>query len=98
MKSNLIIHPGLYLKEDVIEANQLSVTKAAELLGVTRVNLSNILNEKTSISASMAIRISQVFGGTADIWLKLQMQYDLLVAQNKFEENKIHLAKYEPAL
>ncbi|WP_158961218.1 HigA family addiction module antitoxin [Myroides fluvii] len=98
MKSNLIIHPGLYLKEDVIEANQLSVTKAAELLGVTRVNLSNILNEKTNISASMAIRISQVFGGTADIWLKLQMQYDLVVEQKKFEENKIHLAKYEPVL
>lgn len=46
----------------------------------------------------MAIRISQVFGGTADIWLKLQMQYDLVVEQQHFDRNKIQLDKYEPVL
>lgn len=67
MNFNVIIHPGVYLKENRVEENQLSVTKAAELLGVTRVILSNITNEKTSINASMTIQISQVFVGTTDI-------------------------------
>ncbi|MDM1500549.1 HigA family addiction module antitoxin [Myroides odoratimimus] len=98
MKSKFIIHPGSYLREDILEYNQISVTKAAELLGITRVNLSNIINEKTNISANMAIRISKVFGGTADIWLKLQMQYDLLNEQNNFEMNKVQLKKFESVL
>lgn len=67
MNFNVIIHPGVYLKENRVDENQLSVTKVAELLGVTRVILSNVTNEKTSINTSMTIQISQVFDGTTDI-------------------------------
>jgi antitoxin HigA-1 len=71
------IYPGEILKNEVIEANELTVTKAAKLLGVTRVTLSNVLNQKSDISPDMAFRISKVFGGTADIWANLQTKYNM---------------------
>ena len=94
MAQNLTLHPGVLLKEDILEFNNLSVTEAAKLLGITRINLSNIINEKTSISPNMAIRISKVFGGSPDFWLKLQMRYDLINAENDFEKQNILLEKY----
>lgn len=94
MNKNLSIHPGQFLKEDILEFNNLSVTGAAELLGTTRINLSNILNEKTAITPNMAIRISKVFGGTPEIWLRLQMKYDLLNAIEEFEEKNINLQEF----
>lgn len=97
MIKNLSIHPGQYLKEDILEFNNLTVTKAATLLGITRINLSNILNEKTAISPNMAIRISKVFGGTPDIWLKLQLKYDLVNALKTFEEKETILEEFEYA-
>lgn len=94
MAQNLTLHPGVLLKEDILEFNNLSVTEAAKLLGITRINLSNIINEKTSISPNMAIRISKVFGGSPDFWLKLQMRYDLINAEKDFEKQNILLEKY----
>ncbi len=75
------IHPGELLKEEVILANNLSITEAESLLGVTRSALFNIVNEKAAISPEMAIRIAAVFGGTPDIWVRLQAKYDLLAAK-----------------
>lgn len=97
MIKNLSIHPGQFLKEDILEFNNLTVTEAAKLLGITRINLSNILNEKTSISPNMAIRISKVFGGTPDIWLKLQLKYDLLNALENFDKQDTHLQEFHYA-
>jgi len=97
MIKNLSIHPGKLLKEDILEFNNLTVTETAKLLGITRINLSNILNEKTSISPNMAIRISKVFGGTPDIWLKLQLKYDLLNALEDFNEQNNHLQEFHYA-
>lgn len=97
MNRNLKLHPGILLKEDILEFNNLSVTQAAKLLGITRINLSNILNEKTSISPNMAIRISKVFGGSPYLWLRLQLKYDLINAQVHFDEKNTHLEKFEYA-
>lgn len=94
MIKNLSIHPGQFLREDILEFNNLTITEAAKLLGITRINLSNIINEKTSISPNMAIRISKVFGGTPDIWLKLQLKYDLLNAIEDFNEKNTQLQEY----
>ena len=55
----------------------LSVTAAAEALGVTRKTLSDLLNGHTRVSLEMAIRLEKVFGSTADTWIGMQMQYDL---------------------
>lgn len=74
-------HPGETLKEDVLPALGLTVTQAAEQLGVARVTLSRMINGRAAISADMAIRLAQWLGGSAEIWLRLQLQYDLWHAE-----------------
>jgi len=90
-------HPGEILSEMILKANNLTVEKASQLLGVSRPNLSNVVNCKSGISPLMAIRISKVFGGNAAIWIKLQYSYDLRKAEKEFEEMNIQLVKYEEA-
>lgn len=74
-------HPGEILKEFCIEPLELTVTRAAESLGVTRKTLSMLLNGKSGISPEMALRLSKVFGRTPEAWLRLQLQYDLWKAK-----------------
>ncbi|MCP4683152.1 MAG: HigA family addiction module antidote protein [Desulfobacterales bacterium] len=70
-------HPGEIIKEFCIEPLNLTVTKAAESLGVTRKTLSMLLNGKSGISPEMSLRLSKVFGRSPEGWLRLQLQYDL---------------------
>jgi len=70
-------HPGGVVSRECIEPLGLTITDAAEALGVTRNTLSELVNEKRGISPEMAVRLSKVFGGTADGWLVQQAQYDL---------------------
>lgn len=91
------IHPGIILKEDVIEPNQLSIGKAAELLGVSRLTLSKIANGKGSITPNIALRIEKVFGGNADFWLRMQRGYDLIEEKVRFETNPPKLIHFEIA-
>lgn len=88
------IHPGEILREEVINANELTVTAAAKMLGVTRTTLSNILNGKSDISPEMCYRIAGVFGGTADIWANLQTKYNLRSIAEKVSTFK--LTPYHP--
>ena len=88
------IHPGEILRDEVIETNGLTVTAAAKLLGVTRVTLSNVLNQKSDISPDMAYRIAKVFGGTADIWANLQTKYNMHQAAERLKDLK--LTPYHP--
>ncbi len=74
-------HPGEILKEDVILANALTITDASILLGVSRPSLSNVLNRKSPITPQLATRIAKVFGGTADIWIRLQLSFDMREAE-----------------
>ena len=74
------IHPGEILREEVINANALTVTDAAKLLGISRQTLNHIVNMKSDITPDMAFRIAKVFGGTADIWANLQTKYNLQLA------------------
>lgn len=73
------------LREEVIKANELTITQAAKMLGITRTTLSNILKEKSDISPEMCIRIAAVFGGTAQIWADLQSEYNLSKAAIKMK-------------
>src|SRR5438132_6335772 len=68
-------HPGLSVRHDCIEPLGLTITEAAEALGVTRQALNNLVNGKSGISADMAIRLGKAFGGDAETWLRLQMAY-----------------------
>ena len=76
-------HPGLSVKLDCLEPLGLSVTSAAQALGVGRQTLSNLINAKAGISPEMAIRLSRAFGGSPESWLRLQMAYDLAQVQDE---------------
>jgi addiction module HigA family antidote len=70
-------HPGKVVFDECIEPLGLTITDAAAALGVTRTTLSELVNGKRGISPEMALRISQVFGGSAQSWIVQQAQYDL---------------------
>jgi len=70
-------HPGGFVLRECIEPLGLTITQAAEALGVTRKSLSELVNEKCGISPEMAVRLSKVFGGSEETWLLQQAQYDL---------------------
>jgi addiction module HigA family antidote len=78
-------HPGEIIRDLCIEPLKLTVTEAAEALGVTRKTLSTLLNARAGISPEMALRLSRVFGRTPEGWLKLQLQYDLWRAQQALD-------------
>ena len=78
-------HPGEIVKELCLEPLGLSVTEAAEGLGVSRKTLSSILNGRAGISPEMAIRLSIAFDTSAESWLNQQVQYDLWQAEQKRE-------------
>ena len=81
------VHPGAIVREDCLASLGLSVTEAAQRLGVGRQALSSIVNEKSAISIEMAYRLSKAFGSTPAQWLRMQLAYDL--AQSKDLEKKI---------
>ena len=70
-------HPGGVVLRQCIEPLDLSITDAAAALGVTRTTLSELVNGKRGISPEMAVRLSKVFGRSAESWLVQQVQYDL---------------------
>lgn len=70
-------HPGEVLRDGVFTDSNITVTEFAKRLGVTRVALSNVLNGKAGISASMSLRLTAALGGSAESWLHMQANYDL---------------------
>jgi addiction module HigA family antidote len=80
-------HPGEILREQM---GDMRVTVLAEHLGVSRVTLSRLLNGNAGISADMALRLSEAFGTTPDLWLNMQTQYDLWQA-SKTKRKRIAL-------
>jgi antitoxin HigA-1 len=79
-------HPGEVLKDGVFEGSNLTVTRFAEQIGVTRAALSRVLNGKAAISPDMALRLSEALGGSAESWLHMQADYDLWQARQKPRE------------
>jgi antitoxin HigA-1 len=82
-------HPGLSVRHDCLEPLGLSVTDAAKRLGVSRKQLSDVLNGHSGISPEMAIRLDKAFGGGADTWFRLQAAYDLAQAMKKADAIKV---------
>jgi addiction module HigA family antidote len=74
-------HPGLVVLQECIEPLGLTITEAAEALGVTHNTLSGLVNGWRGVSPEMAVRLSKVFGGNAEGWLVQQAQYDLAHVQ-----------------
>jgi addiction module HigA family antidote len=84
-------HPGEVLKEMYLEPLGLTVTIAAESLGITRKTLSELVNGRSGISTSMALRLSKAFGTTPELWLNMQQNYDLWKAKKKTKLSKVKI-------
>jgi len=82
-------HPGEIIRELCLEPLGISVTEAAEGLGVSRKTLSSILNGRAGISPEMAIRLSIAFDTSPESWLNQQSQYDLWLAEQKRDSLKV---------
>ena len=82
-------HPGEVLKEMYVDPLGLTVTKVAESLGITRKTLSELINGRSGISISMALRLSKAFGTTPELWLNMQQNYDLWKAKKKTRLSKV---------
>jgi addiction module HigA family antidote len=86
-------HPGLGLKDD-IEALGLTIAEAAKGLGVTRQQLYRVINGECAITPEMAVRLEKAIGSTADMWLRLQMNYEL--AQIRAQAKSISVKRLQP--
>lgn len=84
-------HPGNLLRDNIEELG-LSVAEAAKGLGVTRQQLYKVINGESAVSPEMAVRFEKAFGGSADAWLRMQMNFDLARARNR----DIKVARFEP--
>lgn len=89
-------HPGILIKEEIFDEHGLSITDAAELLGVTRTALSHLANGKADLSVEMSLRIEMVFGGTAESWQRMQAGYNIQEARPRIA--KLKLKRYKPKL
>jgi len=88
-------HPGEIVLHECIEPLGLTITEAAQGLGVARTTLSRLVNGKQGISPDMAVRLSMGFGSTPETWLRMQMNYDLAQARSRAEH--IHIKRFEAA-
>ena len=88
-------HPGLSVRHDCLEPLGLSVTAAARNLGVSRKQLSDIVNCRAGISPDMAIRLDKAFGGGAETWYRLQAAYEMAQALKK--ANRIRVKRLSSA-
>ena len=86
-------HPGAGLRDDIGELG-LSVAEAAKGLGVTRQQLYRVINGQCAISPEMAVRLEKAIGGTADGWLRMQLNYDL--ARVRARAGSIKVRRLEP--
>lgn len=86
------LHPGLILKDALIDHTELTITEAAERLNVTRTTLSRLLNAHTCISPEMALRLAQFFNTSVESWINLQAQYDAWLVQKN--ATHIHISPY----
>ena len=89
-------HPGTFIRDEIIEANELSVTAAANLLKVGRSALSNLLNGHADLSPEMALRVELAFGVQMDTLLGMQTAYD--VAAMRRRANKIRVRRFTPSV
>ncbi len=90
-------HVGGFIRLEIVAPLGLSVTDAASALGVTRQALSNLLNERTSLSADMALRIEKAFGPNMDHLMRMQLAFDLVEARRREAEIKVKRFAKRPA-
>lgn len=88
------VHPGNFLRTEVIEAHGLSVTEAAKILRVSRPTLSSLLNAKSDLSGEMAVRFEKAFGVDMETLMRMQNSYD--IAQTRSRAREIQVQRHKP--
>ena len=71
------LHPGVIIKDVLIDNTDLTISEAASRLGVTRTTLSRLLNQHAGVSPEMALRLSKLLNTSIEIWVNLKSQYDI---------------------
>jgi addiction module HigA family antidote len=89
LHSSFSVHPGVWLRAEIVEPHGLSVTMTAQKLGVTRQAMSNLLNGNTGISAEMALRFEKAFGIRADTLLRMQAAHDMAQVRSRERHIKV---------
>ena len=82
-------HPGEFVREEILEPLELSISRAALILGVRRATLSDLVNEKASLSAEMALRLEKAFGLDMDTLLRMQAWHDASVMRKRSDEIRV---------
>ena len=88
------VHPGDFIRTEIIGAHGLSVTAAAKVLGVSRPALSNLLNQNADLSGEMALRIEKAFSANMDTLMRMQAAYDIVRARKN--AGKIRVRRFQP--
>jgi len=89
MHPSLAIHPGVWLRSEIIEANGVAIGALAKAFGVSRQAVSAVLNGRSALSADMAIRFEKLFDVKADTLCRMQTAYDLANARARETEIKV---------
>ena len=84
-------HPGKIVKRALIDGTGLTVTEAAKQLGVGRITLSKLINEKSGISSEMSVRLSIALNTSSEMWANMQTMYDLWRAELKRKTLNVHV-------
>ena len=93
IRMNNPAHPGGFVKSEIIEALDLTVTEAARVLGVTRPALSALVNERAHLSPEMALRVEKAFGVSMDTLMRMQNSYD--IARTRRREDEIDIEPFK---
>src|SRR5450432_1393322 len=88
------VHPGRFLRTEIIDAHELSVTGAARILHVSRLTLSSLLNARADLSGEMALQFEMTFGVDMDTLMRMQNSWD--IARIRRREKEIRVERYEP--
>jgi antitoxin HigA-1 len=85
-------HPGIFIKDEILDPLGLTVASAAEVLGVRRATVSDLVNAKAALSPEMALRIEKAFGVDMDTLLRIQAWYD--VHTMRAQSDRIHVKRF----
>lgn len=88
-------HPGEFIRAEVLDPLSLNVTRSAEILGVRRATLSDLLNGRAALSPEMALRIEKAFDVSMDLLLRMQAWHD--AARMRAQADDIPVQRYQPA-
>jgi len=88
------VHPGSFIRTEIVEAHGLTVPAAAQALGVASADLSALLEAERGLSPEMALRIEKAFGVSMETLLRMQTAYEIAVARSR--EGEIEVRRYEP--